>query len=993
MKSDVQEIQNKYHHLKKVIAERQSFEKQPENQIHPWIDHPTTAHFFDVHGKTLLFYACLSGDTDAVAKLVQDPAVNIEQIQIFGRDVPTPIEMALREGYLEVAQILFKKGAKCSHILLSKVHPDCKAWFKEKLIESLDISWRVRDNNHNNFIKPSLFFESLWISITERLVEINDIESIKKIYFYPSKLQLQLQKLLLIAVSNGHKDLVEFFLYKNAMLYPSSYVFEQTALHAAVEGHQLEMAKYVLQLNAPVNYQNSSKKTPLMLAVEANDINLVKLFLDNHADVRIKDAHGDNVLHKAVTESNPEIIQLLVNHEHKKFLLNDKNTYGFSSLDMAISEANDTFISQIYPNEQLDIIKKDPLFGEKKSPVNHGFLLPILHYYLTLNYRDTHFLTIHGHCYGFSFLRDYFTSLEKNPYFYQVLQYISRWRDNGNPATLQEAFPEGSPQAMYYANFGALLEHWTTWIIWLHSGDVTEITMSLKQKQIEEKFALIAPAGADLSMISIFKMPDRDLTRKQLEEYLFLIKKMPEQIMFNLTGGRHSTSGNVTDIAHNLDYYDPNFIFEPDKNQLKKNLTDILLDVKYYMMNQLIDNKFPASFHIFYFNHQDVKLDNFLLFSPNELPKSKSQATEYQERSPNKFTHLHAAFITGSYLNMEQLLQEKYCDPAAKDSFGRTILDMALYGKNIPLISRILKYSTCGINMTSTILSLPESETNREIKTILVQYLQPADLIQLCIEQIENNNFAYVENFVHEHKDLLNVTSKNGRSLLLTAVESDRDLMMNFLIINGASVTKKAMIKYGAFLEIEPISPVDIIIQKNATQHFAMVLNCSPILYSLLDNFHNKNFKKCRELVEEIQFDFNNKVHQNIVEKLLLESWDDTDFLIALIQKLDTKTLNALYDGKPLIIDAVVKNNFPVFKALVARGAFIDNQTEPGKNTALHAALRLKRDNKWCQLFCDQGAKTDIKNKEGVTAAHLVKAASPEIQALILPAEYKPTLF
>lgn len=999
MKNPHQETHHKYHHLKTVIAKRQAFEKKPKNRISPWINHPTTANFFDVRGNTLLIYACQLGDAKGVEQLVQDPAVNIEQIQLFKKGGPTPIEIALQEGHLKIAKILFKKGAKCSHILLANLHPNCKAWFKEKIMESFNLSWSTRDTD-TAFKKPSPFFEKEWDEMMDRLIEINDMESIKKRYMH-NRVSLYLgdisksstQKYLCIAAANGYKDLVDFFLAKNSSLHPENFAFEQTPLHAAVEGHQLEIAKYLLQLNAPVNCQNNKKKTPLMLAVEANDVNLVKLLLDNHADVRIKDAHGDNVLHKAVAKNNPEIMKLLFNHKHQKFLLEDKNIYGFSSQDMAISEANDTLLALIYSHKQLDVIKKSPLYGNKKIPINHGYLLPILHYYLTLDYRDTDFLTIHGHCYGFSFLRDYFTSLEKNSYFYQVLQSISRW--DGNPAALLKAFPEGSPQASFYANPGALLEHWTTWIIWLQSGDVTETTMSLKQKQIEEKFALIAPANTDFSLITTFKMPDWNLTREQLEEYVWLIKKMPETMMFNLTGGAHSTSGNVTRNKLYLDYYDSNFLFKPDPEQLKKYVIDILLDVKYYAIDKLIENKFPASFHIFYFNHQAVKLNNFLLFSPNELPKSKTQAEEYRERSPNKFTHLHAALITGSYLNLEQLLQEKYCDPTMKNSFGCTILDMALYCENIPFISLILKYSTCGVDIASTIQRLPTSENGKRIKAILMQYLRPADLIKLCIEQIDCNNMAYVENFVREHKDILNVTTKEGRSLLLAAVEANRDLIMDILIKNGASVTKKAMSKYGVFLESGPISPLDEIINKNATQHFAMVLNCSMEIHALLDNFHNNHFKKAQNLLEAIQFDFNNKIHKMIMEKLLSQSWKkDTDCLVALIQKLDSKMLNALYDdGKPLIINAVIENNFSAFKALIAQGACINNQTEPGKNTALHAILRLNRGHEWCQLLLDQGAKTDIKNKEGVTAAHLAKEASPEIQALILPAEYRPTLF
>lgn len=1030
MQSPQQEFHHKYHQLKTIIAERQAFEKKPENQIPPWINHPTTMNYCDVNGNTLLHYACLSGDAASVAELVQDSTVNIDQIQLFRKGGPTPLEMALQKGYLEIAKILYEKGAKCSHILLSKVHQDCKDWFKEKLIESFNISWRLRNDTFKDFIEPSPFFANGSTSITNRLIEINDLESVKKLDLSSHVLQ----QAILIAAGNGHIDILKFLRSRDAPFYPSDFSFGKTALHAAVEGNQYETVQYLLSKNVPINYQDNRKKTPLMLAVETRNVDMVKLLLDSFPDVCIKDVEGNNILHQAVAQNNPEIITLLFNHYFKKFLpflLEDKNIYGFSSRDMAIATANDTLLSLIYQDnpQELENIKKSPQYGERKAPINHGYLLPKMHYYLTLNYRDTTFLELRGHCYGFSFLRDYFTSLEKNPYFYQVLQLISRW--NGSNDTLQEAFPEAMPQAGYYANLDALLETWINWIIWLHGNGISDFP--LDQHQIEEKFALLSAAN-DFAMVTTYKMLEPvDLTRKQLEEYLFYIQKMPEKMMFNITGGQHSTSGNILKNTHDLDYYDANFSFKPDPEQLKTHLIDILLDFKYYVINQTIGNKFPAKFHLFHFNNQPINWDHFRLFSPNELPKTKTDAEKFQSNSPNKFTHLHAALITGSYLNMEQLLQEKHCDVNAKDSFGRTILDMAIGSQNIPMISLILKYSTCGIDIGAAITKLSESEKDKQIKAILMPHRQPADLIKLCIQQIENNNIAYIENFIREHKDIINLEDNEGHSLLLVAVEENRNSIMEILIKNGASVTQKAMSTFALFVgETEFVSPLDIILKRNATHLFPLFLNCSSEIHTFMDFFHKENFKACQKVLETIQFNSNHEMHVIIAQKILWESlYKDPEFLIALIQKIDEKILNkifennpgvanilllnslknntdlfitliqklnekilnARYNGKPLLVEAVSTNNFRALKALVDCKAFIDNQTEPGKNTALHAVLILKLDSEWCKFLLEHGAKTDIENKEQLTPAHLAKVAAPEIQALIVPAEYKPTLF
>lgn len=50
MTVEVEVLQNRYDNLKQFIAERQHFEKQSENQKVPYINHPTTLNFSDIHG-------------------------------------------------------------------------------------------------------------------------------------------------------------------------------------------------------------------------------------------------------------------------------------------------------------------------------------------------------------------------------------------------------------------------------------------------------------------------------------------------------------------------------------------------------------------------------------------------------------------------------------------------------------------------------------------------------------------------------------------------------------------------------------------------------------------------------------------------------------------------------------------------------------------------------------------------------------------------------
>lgn len=999
MVMSLKEIQQKYEKLREIITERQLFESNIENQKPPYITHPTNSNFCDVNGYTLLHYACMSGDEDAVAKLVKDPSVNIEQIPLFKKEGLTPLVMALEAGHLGTAKILFDRGAKCSHILAAKVHPNCRAWFKEKILESLNESYPQLKESNFNKSKPSRFFEGYMDSPFHRLAELGDLEAIKKGADEFRYSETLLPRLLIIAASNGHQDLVDYLLSKDGELNPKDFSFRQTALHAATQHHQHHMAQYLLSLGSYINYQNEVKKTPLMLAVEANDIEMVKLLLDNKADVLLKDVFGNCVFHYAIRQNNPEITQLLLEHPNKELLLKSKNIYGFTGGDMAIDGGNEDQLALIYNKDekQLEAIRKNPLYGQQRAAINHRHLLPIMHYYLTLDYRDTDFLAITGHCKGFSFLRNFYSAKGMKNYYYDNLRFISLW--GRSLVALNTPFPEKSEQAKYHENIRSLLEYWTQDVIWFQ-GTATNSVIPIPQEDIVSKFDLVSLAKEEVSIVSISDLDTKQMTREQVEEHLSLIRKMPAGIQFNLGGGEHGTSGDVVECDTYVDYHDPNFEFEADPEQVAHFLSDIIIDVKYRAIKKITeDNKLPISFHIFYFSNQakDIALDKFELFSKQELPKNKEAAKNYQGNSPCQFTHLHAALLTGSSCSLEKLLQEGHCDPTAKDSFGRTIFDIALKNKNANMISLILKYSPDKFDICKALLLLSNSkEDENQIFNILLKYAKPVDLIALCINYIGSGNLAFVENFVYQHKEIINECSPGGQSLLLKALGERNYSITEILINNGASSLLLA--KLESIFDDEPklTSALQYVIDEKLVDFFAVILgDYSPQFLGLLKVHSEESSEQEIELLKEITFDFQDQMHQNVLSILLVSAikLKNTELFIALVQKASKAILDQLYDGKPLIVHAVLEKNLPKLEALLERGVLVDNQTYPGKNTALHVALKMKLDSNFIKVLIDHNARIDIADREGVVATQLAKVASEDIQQLISPSQYRPTMF
>jgi ankyrin repeat protein len=965
------ELRKRYKELREIITYRQLFESKIENQKLPYITHRTNFNFFDINGYTLLHYACMSGDVVAVTELVGNSSVKIEQVPLFVREGITPLEMALRAGHLEVAKILFDWGANCNQIVAAKVHQNCRVWFNTELLKSLNESYpELKDANFNRS-NSSRFFKDFLDTPLPRLAELGDLEVIQKADAEWKYSKTLIQTVFHRAASNGHIKIVNFLLSQGAELNPKNSLFTQTALHAAAQDHQYQMAEHLISLGASINYQKEGKKTPLMLAVVSNNTEMVKLLLDNNADVMLKDVYGDCVFHYAMRQNNPDITQLLLENPKKELLLKSKNIYGLTGSDILVD----------------------------RPAINHRKLLPIMHYYLTLNYRNTDYLKITGHCNGFSFLRNLYSAKKMKKYYNDTLKLFSKW--DGTLQSLIKPFSPQSEQGKYHGNLMSLFESWTQDVIWFQ-GTATENIIAISQDEIKSKFEFVSLSDENNSIVFIWKQQSQRMTREQLDEHLFLIKKMPTGIQFNLLGGNHSTSGDVDQSNVYIDYTDPNFEFELDPEQLANFLTDIIVDVKYYAIKKINeDNTLSVSFNIYYFVSQskDIDLDKFELFTDQELPKSKEEAESYQKKSPCQFTHLHVALLTGSIRTLEKLIKRGCCDISAKDSFGRTVFDMVIENQNAEMLSLILQFAPDKFDISKALFcSLNTVDSENNFFNIAIKYAKSVDLISLCIRQIESNNFTYVENFIHTHKKIINEFSPEGHNLLLTALRGNHFSIVEVLIKNGASALLLAK-QHSPFDEdLKPISALQYVITQNRVDYFELILgNYSSQFLTLLKAHSENNIQQEIELLKDVTFKLKDRMHQSILTILLVSALQskNTKLFIELTRKADKTLLDQLHDGKPLIVHAILEKNLPMLKALLAQGAAIDNVTDPGKNTALHVALKmnLNLDIEFIKVLLDHHANVNIKNREGVDAMQLVHATSEEIQQLIAPSQYRATFF
>jgi ankyrin repeat protein len=103
-------------------------------------------------------------------------------------------------------------------------------------------------------------------------------------------------------------------------------------MKAAWEG-ELEIASYLIEKGANVNFSNQDKETPLHQAIGREQVDLVRLLIEKGAKVNVADVRSFTPLHKAAAAGNVEIMKLLVGAKADM----NAEMYGLTPLMFAVS--------------------------------------------------------------------------------------------------------------------------------------------------------------------------------------------------------------------------------------------------------------------------------------------------------------------------------------------------------------------------------------------------------------------------------------------------------------------------------------------------------------------------------------------------------------------------------------------------------------------------------------------------------------------------------
>jgi|GEM_PF-5526510 len=119
---------------------------------------------------------------------------------------------------------------------------------------------------------------------------------------------------LIKSARNGDLEGVKEALSRGADINFVTDYYIMSALHHAVIGNHIEIAKFLLENGADVDMVDGLDSTRLISAVQEGNIDMIRLLLKYNADTEIENISGDTALSSAVHHENKEAVLLLINN-------------------------------------------------------------------------------------------------------------------------------------------------------------------------------------------------------------------------------------------------------------------------------------------------------------------------------------------------------------------------------------------------------------------------------------------------------------------------------------------------------------------------------------------------------------------------------------------------------------------------------------------------------------------------------------------------------
>ncbi len=281
----------------------------------------------DRHSRTPLYLAAREGYPEIAALLIAQGADLNTAAEHRGE---TPLHMAIRQGHVEVAKLLIAAGADVNQKNDSQETPlqvaaseGCAGVIEYLVAKGADVNtgsndrWsspvaRAMDRNHPEIVKALV---AAGAEMTVRLAAyVGDVAALERFLINPAQddpSRESLATLLNGAAEQGQKEAVQYLIAHGAD--PNGQDrWGYTPLHCAARGDQADIVALLLAHGVDVDAQGEYSSTPLHLAAQSDSREALKQLIEAGGNINVKNMWGQTPLHNAVGGGYLETAEILL---------------------------------------------------------------------------------------------------------------------------------------------------------------------------------------------------------------------------------------------------------------------------------------------------------------------------------------------------------------------------------------------------------------------------------------------------------------------------------------------------------------------------------------------------------------------------------------------------------------------------------------------------------------------------------------------------------
>ncbi|TVY89821.1 Serine/threonine-protein phosphatase 6 regulatory ankyrin repeat subunit B [Lachnellula willkommii] len=358
------------------------------------------------------------------------------------------------------------------------------------------------------------------------------------------------------------------------------------------------------------------------------------------------------------------------------------------------------------------------------------------------------------------------------------------------------------------------------------------------------------------------------------------------------------------------------------------------------------------------------------------------QLNAYQE------TPLVVASVNGSWKSAEVLIRAGANIHAKDPETNSTIMHEASAAGIISIVDLVLEQQL-DIELQTldgkNALFLAAANGHVEVVDILLQQNAQVDAGRegrgTPLHAAISGGFTDIVKLLLDHGPNLECLNSDFETPLMLATTSKERKIMEMLVLKGANVNfRDSQWGYTPFLKAAEHGFSDLIklmIDNRANVNDKLESKSQYTAVMLASTSHGESLATIKILVEN-GADVKTRTESPHVQTALLEVLNAD-----VIGQSAAETVEYLLEnganacdtysayGTTVLMEAVIKKNTRIVRALLAKGAQINTQAEPSKNTALFLAISTNQP-EMCKILLDRGADLSLTDDQGRTVAHAI---------------------